>query len=62
MIRLTMLCLSGCELYCRWVPLKYEQSDRQGEAIEIFHRCFDFMLPVCDTFMDRDAEKNSKRL
>ena len=22
---------------------KYEQSDRQGEAIEIFNRCFDFM-------------------
>ena len=31
-------------------------------VIEIFHRCFDFMLPVCDTFMDRDAERNSKRL
>ena len=41
---------------------KYGQSDRQGEAIEIFHRCFDFMSPVCDTFMDRDAERNSKRL
>ena len=37
------------------------KSDRQ-EAIDIFHRCFDFMLPVCDTFMDRDAERNSKRL
>ena len=22
---------------------KYDQSDRQREAIEIFHRCFDFM-------------------
>ena len=32
------------------------------EAIEIFHRCFDFMLPVRNTFMDRDAERNSKRL
>ena len=21
---------------------KYEESDRQGEVIEIFHRCFDF--------------------
>ena len=30
--------------------------------IEIFHRCFDFMLPVCDAFTDRDAERNSKRL
>ena len=39
---------------------KYQQSNPQGEAIEIFHRCFDFML--CDALMDRDTEKNSKRL
>ena len=30
--------------------------------IEIFHRCFDFMLPVRDAFTDRDTERNSKRL
>ena len=34
---------------------KHEQSDRQGEAIEIFHRCFDFMWYLY-------AERNSKRL
>ena len=26
-IRLTMLCLSGFELYPRWVPLRLESSD-----------------------------------
>ena len=31
-------------------------------VIEILHRCFDFMLLVCDTFTDRDAERNLKRL
>ena len=31
-------------------------------VIEICHRCLDFMLPVCDAFTDRDAERNSKRL
>ena len=31
-------------------------------VIEILHRCFDFMLPVCDSFTDRDAERNSKKL
>ena len=41
---------------------KYEQGDRQGEAIEIFHRCFDFML--CDLLLwtktQRRIQKGSR--
>ena len=29
-IRLTMLCLSGCELYSRWVPLKTNKRESPG--------------------------------
>ena len=30
-IRLTMLCLSGFELYSRWVPLLKQQRQRLGK-------------------------------
>ena len=35
---------------------EYDQSDRQGEAIEILYRCFDFMWYF---YEQRDAERNS---
>ena len=41
---------------------KYEQNYRQGEATEIFHGCFDFML--CDvrlwTETQRGIQKGSR--
>ena len=57
---------SGCG--SDWINTQYPLTSPTARAIgketviEIFHRCFDFMLPVCDTFMDRDAARNSKRL
>ena len=38
---------------------KYEQSDRQGETIEIFNRCFDFMWCF---YGKRRSEKFKKAL
>ena len=38
---------------------KYEQSDQQGEAIEIFHQCFDFMWYF---YGQRHREKFKKAL
>ena len=38
---------------------KYEQSDGQGEAIEIFHRCFDFML--CDVLLWTETQRGIQK-
>ena len=57
---------SGCG--SDWIthntPWRHRPQERSTKRSQwnFNHRCFDFMLPVCDTFMDRDAERNSKRL
>ena len=38
---------------------KYEQSYGQGEAIEIFHRCFDFML--CDVLLWTETQRGIQK-